>query len=293
MNNQHLKAFVRVAEMKSFTQAAESLGLPKASVSTQIQQLENDLGTRLLHRTTRTVQLTHDGIAFYERSKDLLSDFDELSSMFQESTSGISGRIRIDVPSRSARFQILPRLHEFLDAHPKIELELGSTDREVDLVREGYDCVLRAGSQPDSSLMARRVGTLEVITCASPGYLKKYGKPKSLADLKNHYQVNYVSAFGEHAEGFEYFDGKNYQLIPMKSRVTVNNAESYVAACLGGLGVIQTPKNTLESHLKDKTLIQVLPQFQSEPMPVYLMYPHPRNLPRRVKVFMNWLEEIY
>jgi DNA-binding transcriptional LysR family regulator len=292
MNNQQLQIFAKVAEMKSFTKAAESLRLPKASISTHIQQLENDVGTRLFHRTTRSVQLTQDGQAFYERCKDMLSDFDELRTMFQEGESGLSGRIRVDMPSRAARFKVIPKLPEFLKLHPRIEIELGSTDRLVDLVHEGYDLVIRGGIMPDSSLMAKKIGETKVITCVSPAYIKKYGKPKSLEDLKNHVQVNYVSSFGEKPEGFEYFDGKEFKLIPMKSSITVNNAEAYIAACLAGLGLIQNPISTLQKHLKEKTLIEVLPQLKSEPMPSYLVFPNQRNLPRRVKVFMTWLEKV-
>lgn len=278
--------------MKSFTRAAESLGLPKASVSTHVQQLENEVGTRLLQRTTRSVQLTQDGMVFYERCKDILSDMDELSSMFQAGDHEVSGRIRVDMPSRFARFTVIPRLHEFLEKHPRIEIELGSTDREVDLVHEGYDCVIRVGNMEDSSLIAKKLGEHPVISCASADYVKKYGRPKKVEDLAKHLLVHYAYAFGVKPEGFEYFDGQNYQTISMAGNVTVNNAEAYVAACLGGLGIIQAPLTSLEKYLKEKTLIEILPEFRSEPMPIYLLYPHQRNLSRRVKVFMNWIEGI-
>jgi DNA-binding transcriptional LysR family regulator len=274
---QTFRIFARVAEVKSFTKAAESLGLPKASVSSQIQQLENELGTRLLQRTTRQVQLTHDGISFYERTKDLLSDVDELKTMFQSGPSDITGRIRVDMSSRMARFQIIPRLPEFI---------------EVDLVHEGYDCVIRGGSLSDSSLIAKKLKDIHNINVASPSYLKKYGTPKSLKDLERHYLVEYVSTFGEKPEGFEYVEADKTRFIPMKSFVTVNNAESYIAACEAGLGIIQNPRGTLEESLKKKRLVEILPKYRAESMPIYLLYPHRRNLPRRVKVFMDWVETV-
>jgi DNA-binding transcriptional LysR family regulator len=290
---QSFQVFARVAEMRSFTKAAESLGLVKASVSAQIQQLESELGTRLLHRTTRNVQLTHDGISFYERCKDFLADFDDIQTMFQEGTSGLGGRIRVDMPGRMARFQVIPYLHQFFSLHPHIEIELGSTDRAVDLVHEGYDCVIRVGDLTDSSIIAKKIGELEIISCASPLYLKTKGSPLSIDDLSHHYLVHYVSTFGEKPDGFEYFDGKEYRTTSMRGMVTVNNTESYVAACLEGLGIIQAPLMSLEKHLEQKRLIEVLPNFRSEPMPVFLLYPHQRNLPRRVKAFMNWLETVF
>lgn len=290
---QPLKIYMKVAELQSFTKAAEALGLPKASVSAQVQQLENEIGTRLLNRTTRTVQLTPDGMAFYDRCKDVLADLGELESMFQNDPAGLTGKIRVDMPSRFARFIILPRLQEFLDAHPGIQIEIGSTDRFVDVVREGYDCVIRAGNLKDSSLIAKRLGELRMVNCASRSYLKKYGTPKSLADLKDHFLVHYVSNFGGKPDGFEYRDGDTYRSIAMKGRVTVNNAEAYAAACVNGLGIIQAPRHTLSAHFMEKTLIEILPTHQAESMPLNLVYPHQRNLPRRVRVFMDWIEECF
>src|SRR5689334_1441634 len=147
---QTLSIFARVAEMESFTAAARSLGIPKATASNAVQQLETRLATRLLQRTTRKVSLTHDGVAFYERCKDLLADADEMEAMFQKSGESLAGRIRVDLSTRMARFTVIPALPKFLDEHPSLQLELGSTDRNVDLVREGYDCVVRGGSLAES-----------------------------------------------------------------------------------------------------------------------------------------------
>ncbi|WP_288012703.1 LysR family transcriptional regulator, partial [Diaphorobacter sp.] len=165
--------FVRVAELASFTQAAEALGIPKASASTAVQQLETQLGTRLLHRTTRRVQLTQDGQAYYERCKDLLADVDELQSMFQHPDgAGLKGRVRIDMSTGMARNVVVPRLPELLARHPGLEVELSSTERRVDVVREGFDCVLRTGAVVDSSLVARPLGLARLVNCASPAYLR-------------------------------------------------------------------------------------------------------------------------
>ena len=182
-------------------------------MSAQIRQLETELGTRLLHRTTRQVQLTPDGLAFYERAKDLLGDVDELSFLFQSEPSQISGRVRIDMSSRMARFEIIPQLPRLLSEFPNLQIELGATDRKVDLVREGYDLVIRGGTLADSGLIAKKIGEAKVINAASGGYLKKYGTPKSVRDLESHYLVNYVSSFDERADGFECRDGEKYRSV--------------------------------------------------------------------------------
>src|SRR5215469_1934091 len=166
-----MQVFVRVAEEASFTRAAESLGLLKATVSVAVQQLENSLGTRLLHRTTRKVQMTLDGQAYYERCKELLSELDNLQSMFQQSGEALRGRLRVDMPSGLARLYVIPRLPELLKAHPHIEIELSSTDRLVDPIQEGFDCVLRAGAPRDPQLIAKPLGHLTFVNCASSDYL--------------------------------------------------------------------------------------------------------------------------
>jgi DNA-binding transcriptional LysR family regulator len=288
---QQLKVFVTVAEMASFTKAAESLSLPKASASTMVQRLENKIGTRLLQRTTRSVRLTTDGMAFYDRCKYLLSDVEDLQSMFlKEVGTTLSGKVRVDMPSRMARFQVIPHLPKFLQKFPGIEIEIGTTDRFVDIVREGYDFVVRVGALSDSSLVAKKIGAVPICNCASPAYLEKFGRPRAIAQLKNHLQVGYVGSFGGKPDGFEFKKDGRYETVPMRQLITVNNAEAYVAACLAGFGIIQSPRASLEGHLQAKELIEVLPGFQAEPMPVSFVYPHQRNLPRRVKAFMNWLE---
>jgi DNA-binding transcriptional LysR family regulator len=287
-----MRSFVRVAELASFTRAAEDLGLPKASVSTAVQRLETRLGTRLLHRTTRRVELTQDGQLFYDRGRELLADMDELQSMFRQSAQSLRGRLRVDMPTSTARNFIIPRLPQFLDAHPQLEIELSGTDRRVDPVREGFDCVLRVGTLGDSSLVARPLGVYRIVNCASPAYLRRYGTPRTLEDLAAHRQIHYVTTFGAKPDGFEYFDGERYCVLPMPGALTVNNAESYQAACLAGLGLIQVPLLGVRHLIELGALVEVLPQWTAEPMPISLLYAHRRNLPRRVQVFMNWVAEI-
>lgn len=288
-----MQIFHRVAELASFTQAAESLGLPKATASTAVQQLEAQLGVRLLHRTTRRVQLSQDGQAFYERSKDVLADMEELQTMFQlQGATGLSGRVRLDMTTGMARDLVIPRLPELLARHPRLEVELSSTERRVDLVREGFDCVLRVGAVLDSSLVARPLGLLRMVSCASPAYLQSHGLPRTPADLAGHRLVHYVNTLGAKSSGFEYLqDGREHQLA-MAGAVTVNNADAYQAACLAGLGLIQVPALVMGELLASGRLVEVMPDYPAPPMPLNLVYANRRHLSTRVRVVMDWLAEI-
>ncbi len=286
-----MRIYVRVADLASFTRAAESLGLPKTSVSAAVQQLENRLGTRLLHRTTRRVEMTQDGRLFRERCQDLLADIDELDTLFRETPQALHGRLRVDLPTGMARHVVIPALPAFLAAHPALELELGSTDRRVDLVREGFDCVLRIGTLSDSSLVARPLGQLRQLNGASPAYVRQYGQPQTLTDLARHRLVHYAGSFGNRIPGFEYVENGQTRFQAMPGALTVNNSEAYQAACLAGLGIIQAPVISMQPLIAAGELLEVLPDFPAAPMPVSLVYAHRRHLPQRVKVFMDWLAE--
>ncbi|MFO3704725.1 LysR family transcriptional regulator [Xanthomonas codiaei] len=287
-----LRAFLRVAELGSFTQAAETLGLPKASVSTAVQRLEASLGTQLLHRTTRRVQLTGDGSAFYQRSRDLLDDMDELQGMFQRERGQLRGRLRVDMSAGIARNFVIPALPAFLAQHPQLEVEISGTDRRVDVVREGFDCVLRVGTLEDTSLVARPLGAFRIVSCASAGYLALRGTPQCLDDLAQHDLVHYVPTLGQRSPGFEYHDGQAYRLLPMHGPVTVNNGDGYLAAALAGLGIIQAPASPLRPYLDSGALVEILPELAAEPMPVTLLYAQRRHLPQRVRAFMDWVADV-
>ena len=287
-----MRVFLRVAELSSFTAAAASLGLPKASVSTSIAQLEADLGARLLHRTTRKVSLTQDGNMFFERAQDLVADLDELTGLFQHEGAALRGRLRVDMPVGAAQEVIIPRLPQLLAEHPLLEIELSSTDRFVDVVREGFDCVLRVGAKPDSSLIARTLGHYPLINCASREYVDRFGSPRSLADLSEHRLVHYASTWGHPAEGFEYVDRGESRSVAIRGAITVNNSAAYLAACLAGLGIIQVPMMGVRQLLDSGELVEVMPKHRAAPMPVALLYPNRRHLPRRVRVFMDWVAEL-
>ncbi|MFO2462705.1 LysR family transcriptional regulator [Pseudomonas sp. 15FMM2] len=284
-----LLTFVRVTELSSFTQAGERLGLPRSTVSEHVQALEELLGTRLLQRTTRKVQATQDGRVLYERSKDLLSHMEELEGLFRQDEAQLTGRIRIDMPNAVAREQIVPRLPEFMDRHPLIELELSGSDRQVDLLAEGFDCVLRVGAQPDQSVVARLLCSMPMINCVSPGYLQRYGEPKTLADLAEHQLVHYVRPLGARSPGFEYMQGNKVQRVAMAGRITVNSTDAYQSACLAGLGIVQVPGLGIRELLARGELVAILQDYPAPSLDVSMLYASQRHLPLRVRVFMDWL----
>jgi DNA-binding transcriptional LysR family regulator len=293
-----MATYVRVAELSSFTQAALSLGQTKASTSSAVARLEAQLGTRLLQRTTRRVQMTADGRAYFERCKDLLADVDELHSLFRPSRAGLTGRLRVDMPMGAARNTLIPQLPQFLQAHPGLQLELSSTDRRVDLVREGFDCVLRVGALGDSSLVARPLGHYAQVNCASLAYVKQHGSPQTLADLAHHQLVHYTPTLGARSTGFEYTVAgapgtpSSSRFVPMAGAVSVNNSEAYQAACLAGLGIIQAPEAGLRPWVLRGQLVEVLTGYRPAPLPVALLYPHRRQLSQRCQAFMDWVAQV-
>ncbi|MGY2256916.1 LysR family transcriptional regulator [Pseudomonas reactans] len=284
-----LRTFVRVTELSSFTQAGESLGLPRSTVSEHVQALEELLGARLLQRTTRKVQATQDGRVLYERSKDLLAHMEELEGLFRQDEAQLTGRIRVDMPNVMARELILPRLPAFMDAHPLIDLEISSSDRQVDLIAEGFDCVLRVGAQPDQTVVARKICSMPMVNCVSPAYLQRYGTPITLADLAQHQLVHYVRPLGSRSAGFEYQQGNKVHRVPMAGRVTVNSTDAYQAACLGGFGITQVPLLGIRELLARGELVSVLPEYPAPALDVSMLYAGQRHLPQRVRVFMEWL----
>ncbi|MDD0973504.1 LysR family transcriptional regulator [Pseudomonas fontis] len=287
-----LRTFVRVSELSSFTLAGECLGLPRSTVSEQVQALERLLGARLFNRTTRRVQATQDGLQLYERSKDLLSRMDEIEGLFRASPTELSGRLRVDLPTLMARRIILPSLPRFMALHPNLALEISCTDREVDLLREGFDCVLRIGALSDLAVVARPLGSLRMLNCASPGYLAQFGLPTTLAELSEHRLVHYVRSLGARSVGFEYVDGGKTQFQAMPGVITANNTDAYESAGLAGLGIIQAPYSGVREFLERGELVEVLPAHIPAPMPVSLLYAQQVHLPERVRVFMTWLAQV-
>jgi DNA-binding transcriptional LysR family regulator len=292
MDLQELRIFARVAELGSYTRAADQLGLAKGRVSAAVQHLEAGIGTRLLHRTTRQVRLTADGEQFLERAQELLADSEQLQAMFQPAAAGLRGRVRIDLPNTFARDVVIPRLPQLLAAHPLLEIGISTTDQRVDVVREGFDCVLRIGTLADSQLVARPLGALRQWGVASPAYLRAHGTPRTLADLSQHRVVHYTARLGTQGAGWEYEEGGQVRVFPMRAALVVNSTDAYQAACLAGLGIIQAPVRGTRRLVEAGLLAEVLPGHPPPSMPVSLLYPHRRHVPPRVQAVLQWLAQV-
>jgi len=284
-----LRTFIRVAQGGGFSAAADQLGMPRPTVSLAVQQLEARLGTRLFNRTTRRVSLTHDGEALLERAMALVADCEELEQQFRPSGRALRGRLRVDLPSRIARRQVAPALPGFFAQYPGIKVELGSSDRPVDLVHEGIDCALRVGELQASSLVARPLGAFRLINCASPAYLARHGVPRTPDELCGHLAVDYVPPGGGRPAPWEWTVDGQLRVLAVPAQVAAGNAETYIACCLAGLGLIQIPVFDVREHLQTGELVEVLRDWPAPSMPVQLVYPHRRHLSRRVQAFGDWL----
>lgn len=286
-----MKVFTRVAERRSFTQAAEDLGLPRSTVSDVVKQLEKRIGVRLLQRTTRHVSPTLDGEAYYQRCVGILADVEDAEGAF----AGVNpnGMLRIDVQGTLARNLIFPRLPEFFRTYPDIEIRMSEGDRFVDLVREGIDCVLRVGVLQDSDMIARRIATLEEVTLASPGYIEAHGVPEHPRDLAHrHRMVGFHSSATGTILPLEFTVQGKVSTLTLPMTISVNGADSYYAAARLGFGLIQAPRYRAEADLGSREMVEVLADYPPTPTPVSLLYPRNRQLSPRVRVFIDWMANI-
>jgi len=285
-----MRVFVRIVELMSFTKAADDLQLPRATVTHTIQQLERRLGVRLLHRTTRQVSATLDGDAYFQRCQRLLADVEEAESVFSQSAAAPKGRLRVDLQGTLGMHFLLPHIGDFFAKYPEVELEIGMGDRPVDLVREGVDCVLRAGEPRESSMVGRRVALLGQVTCASEAYLARHGTPRTPDEFKAHRAVNYAGSTGK-VLPFEFLVEGLARTMQLRGSATVSHADAYVACCEAGLGFVQLPRYHVERQLADGTLCEVLAKYRPAPMSVSVLYPHHRQLSPRVRVFVDWVAD--
>jgi len=283
------RVFLRVVESASFTRAADLLALPRSTVSAAIQELERKLGTRLLHRTTRKVAPTQDGRVLYARCRDLLGNAESIENLFRAAGQEPSGRLRVDMPGRIGRLVVAPALPGFLARYPGIDLEFGMTDRVIDLIADVTDCVLRVGPLPPSGMIARKIGDLTFINVASPAYLRAHGVPHRPEDLTDHISVGYASPSTGRIEKWEW--GASGEGSLLRSRVTVNNAEAYIACCLAGLGLIQIPAYDVAEHIARGELVEVMPDHRPASLPLTLLYPH-RHTSRQLQVFSDWVVDL-
>jgi DNA-binding transcriptional LysR family regulator len=286
-----MKVFVRIYERSSFTQAADDLNLPRATLTHTLNQFEAWLGTRLLERSTRKVRPTLDGEAYYQRCVQLLAELEEAELAFRSVAP--KGRLRVDLHGTLGKHFVIPALPQFMVRYPDIELSISEADRHVDLITEGVDCVLRAGTLGDSTLIGKRVANLRQITCASPAYLRQHGEPTNLDDLKNHRAVNYVSRTTAKLFPFQFMVGGELREVAIEGAVSVFGAQIYAASAIAGLGLIQCPYYRMEAQIAQGLVKEILTDTPPPPMPVSVLYPHNRHMSPRVRVFVDWLGEVF
>ena len=288
-----MQVFLRVVESKSFVRAAETLGLPASSVTGIIKRLEKHLQTRLLNRSTRNLSLTPEGERYFQRCREILDLIADTEAGLQGSSERPQGRLRVDMPGGIAHAVILPRLAQFQQRYPDIYLMIGVNDRQVDLIQEGVDCVIRTGSLEDSTLVARRLGELRWITCAAPSYLAEHGVPASLEDLPGHRTVHYFSGTPRRGSELHFIDEGVNVAVPLPGTVAVNETGLYVELGLAGRGLMQLAEILVADHLQTGALVEVLADRRPAPVPVSLLYPHQRFLSPAMRAFTDWTAGLF
>lgn len=288
-----VRAFARVAETASFVKAADSLNLPRNTVTKLVQSLEAHLRTRLLNRTTRRVSLTNDGAAYYERMARLLEEWQEVEAELAHAQARPRGRLRVDMASATATLLVIPALPTFQERYPDLQIDIGVSDRPSDFLADRVDCVLRAGKITDPSLVARPLGDFAFMTCASPAYLKRHGVPTHPSELEQkHLMVKYSYASGRHLPVELSRDGEQIS-VRGHHFVAVNDGNALLSAGMAGLGIVHLPAFIAQPQVDAGLLQPVLTEWQSEPISMSVVYAPNRHLSARVRVFVDWLIELF
>lgn len=281
-----MRLFTRIVERKSFTEAAHDTGIPRSTVTTVIRQLEERLGVRLLQRTTRSVRPTLDGEAYYRRCLAILDDIEDAEGAF--SGAEPKGMLRVDVQGTLARHFLMPGLPAFFARYPNIELSMSESDRWIDPVLEGVDCVLRFGELPDSDLAARKVAMLKRVTCAAPSYLERFGVPSSIDALAGHRAVGMRSLTTGSLRTLDFVADGGERHVALPATFSVTGPESYMLGLRLGLGLAQVPHFHVQEELAAGHVVELLPDTPPPPVQVSLLYPRSRQLSPRVRVFLDW-----
>ncbi|MDQ1183056.1 LysR family transcriptional regulator [Agrobacterium larrymoorei] len=288
-----MRAFARVVETGNFTKAANALNIPKTTVTNMVQGLEAHLRTTLLNRTTRRVMVTTDGALYYERATQILAEIDELDGSVSSANVQPSGRLRVEMAGMFADEIIIPNLCDFHQRFPQIRLDIGVGDRLVDYIAENVDCALRVGTLRDQSLIARKVSELDFLTVAAPAYIERFGMPQTPEDLEvDHHCVGYLNANAGQVMSMAFDNGTRSVEISPRYIVSANDARTYQHAVVAGMGVGQLVPFSIRDEIKEGKLVRVLPEWKSEPMPIYIVYPQTRHVTNKVRVFVDWVAKL-
>ena len=286
-----IRTFQRIVETRSFTKAAAHLGLPRSTVSKSLKELEEHLGIKLIHRTTRSVTLTIEGAEYYQRISRLVAKLDETEVAMRDMSAAAKGRLRIDLHSSLANFVLIPILEEFRERYPHIQLALGVGDRPVNLIEEGVDCVIRAGELADSSLIGRTLYKDRLVTCASPDYLERFGIPKNVSDLENgHKVVGYFSAATGEAWPLR-FRNRSGENQVLNFDIAANDSASLINLLVHGMGIGQTHVSVAKHFIQSGQLVPILEDSTNTQFPVSIIYPPTKQLNARLRIFIDWMLE--
>ncbi|CAB3788422.1 HTH-type transcriptional regulator DmlR [Paraburkholderia caffeinitolerans] len=288
-----MTAFVRVVEAGTFTKAADTLDMPNATLTRLIQKLEEDLQVRLLHRTTRSVTVTPEGAIYYERVVRLLADLAEIESSTTHARAKPSGKIRVDTAAAIGTLVLMPALAGFYDAYPDVEIELDIGNRRTDLIAEGIDCAIRAGEVDEQSLVARQIGSFGFTTCATPALLAAHGTPASPEQLRDLPTLGMIPSRGGRSLPFQFSDDGKRNDLALDHRLVVNDTNAYLAAGHASLGIIQAPSYSVRDAVAAGTLVPILEEWQPRPNPIYVIYAPNRYLSAKVRVFIDWVIELF
>ncbi|MDT3486589.1 LysR family transcriptional regulator [Stenotrophomonas maltophilia] len=288
-----MRAFARVVETGSFTRAAQTLQISRTTATQLVQQLEAHLRLRLLNRTTRRVSVTADGAAYYPRIARLLAELEEVEGGLGDAATQPRGRLRVDVPGPYARLRLVPALPDFQARYPEIQLDIGVSDREVDVIADNVDCVIRGGTPADPALVARPLGALPIGFHASPAYVQRFGVPTDPRELQgpDHHMVGFLSPRSGRARVFSAQRGDERVEVQGRYTVGFDDGNAYLAAALAGLGVVALPSYMAEPHVARGELLPVLPDWQLPPMPMHVMFPPNRHMSQRLRMFIDWVVE--
>lgn len=288
---EYLNIFIQVVEQGSFTKAADVLQIHRPTVSKAIQQIESDLGVKLIHRTTRKLSVTAEGDEFYHHARHVLAEVNDMMASFSP-TLPPRGRLRLDVPLSLAHTVLIPNLKNFQSLYPGIEVVLISSDKKTDLISEGVDCLVRLGALEDSSFISRRLGDIRMVTCAAPSYLQRFGRPETLADLEQHRAINFFSDHSRDVMEWKFIEDGNVVSLRPASSLLVDNSDILLSCGLAGLGIIQATLDALAPHIASGDMEEILTQYPSVSKPVSVMYPDRRYLSPKVRVFIDWFSDV-
>lgn len=288
-----MQAFTRVVDVGSFARASESLDLPKATLTRLIQNLEAHLGVKLLHRTTRRISVTSDGAAYYERCVRILADVQEAEQSLTHQNRNPSGTLSVDTVSGLAQLVLVPHLHDFLTRYPDLKLELTINGKPIDLVQEGVDVVIRVGDTVDDTMVARRIGRLKLAFYGSPRYLKEHGTPLTPEDLRQHKAINYLSSRNGKEMPWVLAKGDVRHELLLPSAISTNDTEAYIGCALDGHGLALITRMMAQPYVDSGRLVEILSDWQEDDLPISAMYPQNRHLSAKVRVFVDWVAELF